>query len=397
MAKNITPLGIILFLFLSQLTFGQVQVKSTVKNQALIFRHDQDAIRGRLAEIQDESIVVLSSQREEKIPFADISRIILTFEQGSGRGPIYGGVLAGYTSTYILAGIQDHGGYLEKEGLALWLLLVVAPSVALGAGVGYLVDPGSSEKEEVFDFTGSYEEKNREKSRLARSVTHESRESKVHITFQGSHVYSNLPELTSPGSTSGDYYSYGYSRYKLTEFNWMRKMQATYSVLPEAEAGVALVWFNEPPKSSYSYEYPSGGIFKNYNEVQSFEASGKFIVALYNPLYRILDSRFNLKIGCGLGTASIDYKRTTFVSTRIDTPSSYTEQRSSFNFEENVVAGYLFGQFEFEVADDLSIGLVADKVFGPARTLPAVPEVNIPEQKSPFDNSSVGFTISLHF
>ena len=390
MAKSIIIVGVLLCLFLSQVTFGQVQVKSTVIKQVLVFRHNQDAIRGRLVEIQAESLVVLSSEREVTVPFADISRIILTYEQGPRRGPIYGAVLAGYASTYILARSQDHGGFLETQNMSLYLLLVVAPSIALGAGIGYLVDPGSAQKEEVFDFTGSDEVKAGEKSRLARAATHESRESKVHITFQGSHVNSNIPKLILPGSSTS--YDYG----TISEFNWLRRVQATYSVVPEVEAGVALVWFSEPPQSSYGYESLSNTDTKNYSGSQSLEATGKYIVALYKPLYHLLDSRLDLKVGGGLGTASINYTRTTTVGTYTQSGSS-SQQSSSFNVSDNFWAAYLFGQIEFEVVDGLSLGLVADKVFGPSRNAPAVPEANIQAQTLRFDNTSVGFTISLHF
>jgi hypothetical protein len=62
-----------------------------------------------------------------------------------------------------------------------------------------------------------------------------------------------------------------------------------------------------------------------------------------------------------------------------------------------VVVGYLFGQVEYEAVDGLSFGLVLDNVFGPSRDAPAVPEANIPARTRDFGNSSVGFTISVHF
>lgn len=389
MVKNVIIARVLLCLFLGQVAFGQMQVKSTAMKQAIIFRPNQDAIRGRLAEIGDEHIVVLSSEREVTVPFSDISRIILTYEQGSGRGPIYGAVLGGYASTYVLARSQDHGGFAESRDLSLYLLVVV-PSIALGAGIGYLVDPGSGQKEEVFDFTGSDEAKAREKARLVRAATHESRESKVHITLQGSHVYSNMPRLLLPGSST----SYDYNA--ISEFNWLRKVQATYSVVPEVEVGVAVVWFSEPPQSSYGYVDLGNSDTRNYNGSQSFEATGKYIVALYKPLYHLLDSRLDLKVGGGFGSASVDYMRTTTVWTYTQSGSN-SEQSSSFNVSDNFAVAYLFGQFEFELVDGLSLGLVADKVFGPSRNAQAVPEANIPAQTLHFDNTSVGFTISLHF
>ncbi|OGU29777.1 MAG: hypothetical protein A2057_08070 [Ignavibacteria bacterium GWA2_35_9] len=389
MSKNIIIAGVLLCLFMSQITFGQVQVKSTAMKQAIIFRPNQDAIRGKLAEIGEEYIVVFSSEREVTIPFADISRIILTYERGSGRGPIYGAVLAGYAGTLILTRSQDHGGFVESRDLSLYLLVVV-PSIALGAGIGYLVDPGSVQKEEVFDFTGSGEAKTGEKSRLLRAATHESRESKVHITFQGSHVNSNMPKLNLPGSST----SYDYNT--ISEFNWLRKVQVTYSVVPEVEVGVALVWFSEPPQFSFGYETLGNSDSKSYNGFQSFEATGKYIVALYKPLYDLLDPRLDLKVGGGFGAASIDYSRTTTVWAYTQSGTG-SQLNSSFSVSDNFVVAYLFVQLEFELVDGLSLGLVADKVFGPSRDAPAVSEANIPPQTLRFHNTSVGFTISLHF
>jgi hypothetical protein len=379
MAKNIIIAGVLLCLVLSEVTFGQVQVKSTAMKQALIFRPNQDAIRGKLAEIKEEYIVVLSSEREVTVPFAEISRIILTYDQGPGRGLFYGAVLAGYGSAYVLAASRDHGGFVESRDL-VWYAIVVVPSIALGAGIGYLVDPGSAQKEEVFDFTGNDDAKAREKSRLVRVAIHESRESKVHITFQGSHVNSNMPKHVLPGSNTS------YDNSAISEFNLLRKVQATYSVMPDVEVGVAFVWFSEPPQTSFGYETLGNDNTKYYSVYQTFGATEKYIVALYKPLYHMLDSRLDFKVGGGFGAASIDYSRRTTVS-----------GNSFFNVADNSLAAYLFGELEFELVDGLSIGVVADKVFGPSRDAPAVPEAKIPAQTLRFDNTSVGFTISLHF
>jgi len=389
MAKNIISTGVLVCLFLSQVTFGQVLVKSTAMKQALIFRPNQDAIRGKLAEIREESIVVLSSDREVIVPFAEISRIILTYEQGPGRGLLYGAVLAGYASTYVLATSQDNSGFVESRDLP-WYLIVVVPSIALGAGIGYLVDPGFGQKEEVFDFTGTDQAKTQEKSRLTAAAINGSRESKVHITLQGSQVHTNMPKLAVPGS----YTSFDNS--STSEFRILRKAQATYSVVPEVEVGVAWVWFSEPPQSSFGYEAINSTDNISYNVFQSFDASGKYVVALYEPLYRLVDQRLDLKVGGGVGTASIEYSRTTTVWTYTQSGSS-TQQNSMFNVSENSLVAYLFVQLEFQIVDGLSLGLVADKVFGPSRDAPAVPEARIPLQTLRFGNTSVGFTISLHF
>jgi hypothetical protein len=113
-------------------------------------------------------------------------------------------------------------------------------------------------------------------------------------------------------------------------------------------------------------------------------------------LYRILESRFTVKVGGGFGTASIDYTRTTSAWSYVQFGTG-SQQSSLFTVSENILVGYLFGQVEYEVVDGLSLGLVADNVFGPSRDAPAVPEANIPAQALNFGNSSVGFTMSIHF
>jgi len=388
MTKSIIIAGVLLCVFLNQMTLARVQVKNATLKQVLVFRSNQDAIRGKLVEIDEEYVLVLSSEREVKIPFTEISRILLSFERGPSMGPLYGAVLGGYSSAFIYMAARDRGGFVESQNLG-WYALVVVPSIALGAGIGYLVDPGSGEKEEVFDFTGDDEANAREKSRLISRATHDARGSKVHITLQGSHINSNMPGINLPGGSSYDYNS-------LSKFRLLRKVQATYSFVPEAEAGVAMVWFSEPPQSSYGYEVVANSYTKSYNVFQSFDATGKYIVALYRPLYHLLNSRLDVKVGGGIGTASVEYTRSTTVVTNAQSGPG-PEQFSLFKISDNVLAGYLFGQVEFEPVDGLSVGLVADKVFGPSKDAPSVPEANIPAQTLFLDNTSLGFTISLHF
>ena len=386
MFKQIITAGLLLSLLMSQTLFGQAKTASM--NQVLVFRPDQDVIRGKLVEIREESIIVLTSEREVAIPFSEISRMILNNERTTGRGPLYGAILAGYASTYALAQSEDQGGFVKSRDLS-WYFLIVGPSIALGAGLGYLIDQGHVQTEEGFDFTGSDEAKAREKSRLRAAASHESRESKVHITFQGSHVYPNIPKLPLPGSSA-------YNNTTVSKFNVLRKAQITYSVMPELEAGVALVWFSEPPQYGFGYESLGNGNSRSSNATQSFKATGKYIVASYKPFPHILDPRIDFKVGVGIGTASIDYVRTTSVWTYRQVGTS-VQENSSFSVSDNFFVSYLFGQIEFELVDGLSIGMVADKVFGPSREAPAVPEANVPAQVLRFDNASLGFTIGLHF
>ncbi|MBI5473414.1 MAG: hypothetical protein HY961_13800 [Ignavibacteriae bacterium] len=385
MFKHSISVGIILCLFMGQPLFGQAQVKNSAIKEALIFRPDQDVIRGKLLEIRQDAIVVLSSERERAVPFSGISRIILTYDRRAGGGPVIGAILGGYAGVLVLAHAENRGGFVESPNSSEYLL-IVAPSIALGAGLGYLVDQAPAQTEEAFDFTGGEESRVREKSRLIAAATQETRESKVHVSFQGSHIYSHMPK-TGPDA---------YPTKKLSMFNILRKVQATYSLLPELEAGVAFVWFDEPPQSSYSSEYSTNNLNKSISRSQTFKGAGKYLVALYKPFPQFLDPRVGIKVGGGIGTAGIDFLQTTSIWTYAQGGTSQ-HRSSSFSVSENVFVTYLFGQLEFELFDGLSVGLVADKVFGPTRKAPAVPEVNVPAQELRLDNASLGFNIILHF
>jgi hypothetical protein len=399
MASKCGIAGMVLCLLLFQIALGQVHVTSTVMKQALIFRPNQEVIRGTIAEIGEQSIVVLSSGQEIAVPIADISRIIWTCDPGPARGFLCGAILGGYASSYIYTRSLNNNGFFET-GNALMFFLVVPPSMAIGAGIGYLINPGSARKEVLFDLAGSDEERARERVRLIEAATDGSRGGDLHVTLQASQVFAHMPELNLPNSFS----SYEISR--VTGFNLLRKAQVTYSVAPEWEIGVALVWFGEPLQSSYGYEYsysenPDSNLNKTLTGLQSFEAFGKCIVASYNPLYYILDSRFVFKVGGGFGTASINFKRTTSLFTwsydGYGQNGTNSLQDSYFRISDDYPVGYIFGQIEFTLVDGFSLGLVADKVFGPSSDVPAVPEANIPARTLSFENTSVGFSINFSF
>jgi hypothetical protein len=390
MTKNATVAIMLLFAFFCPRTFGQVHVKNTNMKQVLLFRSNQEALRGNLVEMRDDTLVVLTANREMAVPLADIRRIIWSYERGPGRGPVIGAVAAGYLGAYLYAQSQNYGGFVRSENWVGYALFV-PPSIALGAGIGYLVDPGSSHAERVFDFTGDEESKSDERARLVRAVTQDSPESKVHITFQGSHVYPRGPQLVVGNSSP----MYDGSRV-ISDFNLLRKAQLTYSITPDLEAGIAFVWFGEPPQSSYGYASSGDFYSASFSGTQSLQAIGKCLVAVYQPLYGVLPSRLGLRVGGGAGIASLDYARTTGVFTfSPDGPG--TQQDSYFSVSDNVVVWYLFGQIEYELVDGLSVGLVVDNVFGPSRGAPAVPEASIPGQELQFGNSSVGFTLGFHF
>ena len=275
---------------------AQSQTDSRVRHEILIFRTDREVLRGAAVDLRGDTIVVSSPLGDVTLSFAAISRIILRLEAGPSRGPIYGGVLAAYASAAIILSVGDRDGFVKPDNLAAYGLLAI-PSIAVGVGIGYLFDHDSRPVEDVFDFTGSDAEKDRERGRLIAALARVQHRRKIHVSLQSGEVYSNLPALVLPDP----YGNYDHSA--ANGFNLLRKIQVTYSVTPEVEAGAGLLWFGETGQSRFGYEYFADGSNKTYSELQSFNALGKMAVATYEPLKQLLGPGFSVKLGGGVGAA----------------------------------------------------------------------------------------------
>jgi hypothetical protein len=372
------------------------QERSSSLRRIIVFRPGQQAISGRLTVVEDRHIVVLTTTTEEKIYFEDMSRIILAGESRRGMGVLYGAIAGGYASSYLLGTDRGQsGGFLRRETYSpLALLIIIAPSILVGSGLGYLVDPGSDGKEEFFDFTGSSNQRRVEEKRLKDLFEGNAGERTIHIAIQGSQVYpSVLTDNAPPGSyPSGDYNS-------LTDFNILRRFQVTYSFRPEVEVGISVVWFGEPARNAYSFESLPSGASRNVNSTKSLDAVGRYLVGAYKPFHQSLDKRFALVVGAGIGFASIDYSSsgTLYEYSYVNNQYLYSNQNSSVHVTDNPFSGFLFGEFRVKCDDGLTLGIAIDHVFAPSKTAPADPLLGISAQTLNFGNTSFGFTIGLHF
>jgi hypothetical protein len=379
------------------------QERLALSRRVIVFCPNQDALSGRLIRVGDSSISVLTAKREEKILFENISRIVLSGEKKASKGVVYGAILGGYGAVAILGQSENYTpkptGYLMSNNLSTWVfLLIVTPSILAGGGIGYLIDPGSDGTEEMFYFTGSEDSRNAERQRLTGALSNVERDHTVHLSVQGSQVYPSVIKRDESQSSYGG--GFGYGGYNnVMSFNIYRRVQLTYTIHPNVEVGIASVLFGEPSQYIDINEYSSSGNSRYGNTQITLDAVGRYAVVAYMPFPELSGGPYEISLGGGIGIAAIDYERQSFVTENTVVNGIYTTttKTSTFKFSENLVTGYLYGQASAELIDGLTIGLVLDHVFAPSKEAPADVVFGMARKTLPFGNTSLGFTIGLHF
>ena len=68
-----------------------------------------------------------------------------------------------------------------------------------------------------------------------------------------------------------------------------------------------------------------------------------------------------------------------------------------YEFSNTRLSGVVYTQFECFLYPNLSLGLIADYVYGPSVQVPAYPEMGLAAQSLRFGSASVGFVLGTHF
>lgn len=359
--------------------------------RAIVFRPNQEAISGRLIRVGDNSLVVLTLHHEEEIMFEDISRVILSGESRSSKGVIHGALLGGYAVTALVGATDSKPtGYLRRDySSGLGILVILIPSVFAGGGIGYLLDPGTDGREEMFDFTGSHGSQTAERKRLQNELKDTKREHGVHISVQGSQIF---PSVVKAEESQSSYWG-GYG-YEVSDFNVLRRLQVTYSILPNVEVGLASVWFGEPSHYHDLGEWSQSGYSRWGGTLTSLDAVGRHLVVVYKPFPESLDGRYELAFGSGIGISSIQYQRNTSVNETVvvNNVSTTSYFNSPFEISETMLSGFVYAQASMKLTENLSLGLIFDYIVAPSKEAPADVRFGIPKETLNFGNTSIGFT-----
>ncbi len=332
---------------------------------------------GFLIGLRSDTLVIHSKDQNRAIAINDLISIsIETKGKGGMRGVAIGGILGTYV--FFLAFMQA-----ESEPFAYWQndspggqAILSLLGTLLGGAVGYAIDLSTGESTEIFNFSGDDVNRSEELQRLKEFLTGNKSPSKIHMNFQLAQVSTRLSE--SENNINDYYYSYR----NVTSFNLLRRIQLTYSIFDELEIGGAVCWFGEPSLNWYSY-------FNNTQEgssgYQTYEGTGFYAMAVYNPFYSIFPATISWKVGVGIGIGNVGYEFSEY----------YTQGDTTIaSIKRSLFSAVLYSQFDLYIYDSFSIGFVADYVYLP-EDIPGIPDLDISSRN--LGNFSFGFTLGLHF
>jgi hypothetical protein len=239
-------------------------------------------------------------------------------------------------------------------------------------------------------------------------------ESKIHLTVQGGLIlaggtsrYNRM--LGDAGYSTGTHFYFfpddpgnPYGEY-VGNFNMLRKVQLTVNLRPAIEVGLAYYSLSEPALMADKYsETPLGGqqIDRDSYVLQTLAASGVYAVAVYKPLFGRRPKPFSWSIGLGLGAVKFNYRLRTDLQITVlhdEYWVSSQESGNNYGYSKTSPSAVVYTQIECFLYRNLSLGLIADYVYGPSVQVPAFPEMGLPAQSLRFGNASVGFVLGTHF
>jgi len=353
-------------------------------NKVLVYFRDGSYLSGLLVGVENNLLVLRTKGQDEKIPLNNLVKVIIETDKETNRYALYGMLMGTYLGNIIFHRAENQPtAYMEDFDGTLGFLLINTLYAAAGIGLGYLASSMFEESKRVFDFTGSEGKRQAAWDRFRRFVIGgDFGPKKVHISIQAGHVYTRV---SSRYETLLQNVDYSTGRGGVSNFNLLRKLQFTISPTSNAEIGLALYWLGEPRLYGNKYHCRAW---------QSLYTNGYYIVGIYKPFVRQLPKYIDWNVGMGVGAAKVDFSLETEHWTGYPT---YSRETSEYNIYKIFFSGLVFAELNLYLHNTLSVGLVADYVFVPPKNVPEIPEADIPEQKLRLGNSSIGFTLGMHF
>ncbi|MGB2868000.1 MAG: hypothetical protein WBD36_06095 [Bacteroidota bacterium] len=335
--------------------------------------NDGDVKRGSLTDIAQDGISILAGEETAQIPHSQIKKISIPGRSVAGKRILYGALLGGYASMYAFGGVYTPNPYFLRTHTAESLgriFFSVLPGAAFGAGVGYLFDLFASKDEEI-EFGAGKELRTQGFGRLQSIANSTSTESKIHLTVQGGNVFTNGDQNHSiPGQDRP-------SR-DASNFNWMRKMEISYSLETGFEMGLSKVVFSEP----FAFD-------------TRYTASGYYLMGHYVPGFvSDFNDRFYVSVGAGVGTSDVSYTRWGHY---LYPDGTWSLTDESVGFSESLFTGIMTAEAGFRIYDAMSLGIMVDHVFAPSRDVPGWTAVGIEPTSLNLGNTSAGFSLSVRF
>lgn len=324
-----------------------------------------------------DTLVAQIAKKTERISRRDLVRVDVERPTERSAGTL-AGVLAGIYAGNALglrAENQPFAFVRDESGGAFALYSALFGLV--GGVIGNLVG-GAAGNVAVFDFPADESANAAAWGDFVESNSPGRNKGTVHLSFQGGWIQGPLPSSNSRGP------SYYYSGYYANagSLNMVRKIQLTYSLSQFLDVGLAFLWLGQPSTASYSY---SGGGMNI-----SLEGTGRYAVAVVQPLWKLGLKGVQWDVGAGIGVASYDCQA-------FSPPSyySYDSVRAGMFIEQKktTFSTLIYTEVKVFPANFLSLGVAADWAYIPDR-VPVVQGVKFESNR--LGTTSIGFVLSFH-
>lgn len=367
---------------------GSLEAQTDRVGQVLLFGDSTFSSYGRLIDLTPDTITLLTVGGRVAFPREGVRRIIVRPKSRSDEGVRYGIVLGAYAGLFLL-GTQDNTGTfmhrrLAKEpGAALFGLL---PGMAVGAGIGFLVDQPPRNRERIFELTGDGGAWERMSAYLAPPAPN-----RFHLSILASRLF----DLSFDDPAFGGWGLESES----SQFNFVRRLQGTYSVYPGLEAGLAFAPTGTLKLSRSRYENPTPTSSKSLTLNRSLKMTGYFAVVQYSVFHGMLRG-LEIKGCAGIGWTSVSYSRvieggtysfdsTRTVFTKIG-PFYHTVSRAD-------LSGMLSGELSLRIDDHMTFGVVVDRFFLPEVADPGEPAAGSRSSAAVLSSWGFGLQLGFHF
>jgi len=358
--------------------------KDLLYNLVTVVNIDGDVSRGFLVGLKADTLILFKDEQNIEIPIRKLVTVTIKTERDNLRGLAIGSILGIYLGNLAFFQAENQPtAYWQGEGEE-WKALTSLLFAFVGGGIGYLIDIGTENDTEEFNFSRDGQEQVKELDRLKAFLKGDQLvESKVHLSVQMSQVNTRYSEIQAD---ENDPYYYGYD--EVTSFNLLRRIQLTYLIQENLEVGGAISWFGEP--SIFWHSYFGNG--PNVTATQTYDGVGYYALAVYHPFASTFSKQISWSIGAGIGIGNVDFS---FEEMR--TVGSYpeiTEEETSKRIDKTVFSALISTQFDFYLINELSIGLMADYVFVPGE-MPAI--LNTDTSERSLSSFSFGLAFGFHF
>ena len=362
---------------------------------------DGKVFYGLLVGVEKNELIMKKGASETRVALENLAEVVLKKAKNPKPFMISGLIFSVYTWN-ILASRAKHQptAYLAADyDSESWEIVWDAILAAAGIGSGYLASL-FERGEEKFQFNRGDADRLARWEEFKNHLAGGSRPQRLHLSIQSGHVFTTVSHRYKKVFTDAGYYTgggfyamspgsspYEYGTYvqSATRFNFLRKAQLTVSLNGKVDVGATVVFSGEPGV---------GGYGTGDQVWQTYHATGYYAVAVYKPLSGPRAKTTRWDIGLGLGASRADFELGAY--SQSDYPD-YEEKWAQHQFAQTVPSGMVFTELSFFFGPNTSFGLIADYVFGPARTIPAFPEWGVSGQKIRLGNGCIGASFGMHF